>query len=463
MNRSKKLFKNTIIYFIGNIGSKFLIFIMLPIYSIYLKPDEFGLIDLLLSIIPLLSPIVSCQIFEAVFRFLCTSRLLNIKKQFITTSFIFLIVSIFFVNLFLNLFLNFKFDVLFCLFFTMSQFFLYFSQVARGLKYNAIYAFSGIISAFIQAVICVAIIKNFAGSAIFISGIIGFLISSLFIIFKINFFSYVRLKSFNSKILLLLLSFGVPLIPNQISWWFNSAIGKYIATYFSGLNIAGMLAISTRLPNLIAVLNGVFLLAWTESIIEEFKKQDSAIYFSKGLGFFIKMQFVIIALILPITKLYYIVFIDSYYLNSSKIVPLLYCAGAFTGISAFLGTIYTASLQTKKAFYTTIFPAVLNTILSLILIPFCDILGLAISMFISSFSFFTIRYFSCKKILNYKINIKFFINDIIILLFSLIIFYLNNVSYILLCCLILYLLILVLNFRYLLTLRDLIFKRTLSF
>ena len=86
MNRNKRMLKNTLIYFIGNFGSKLLSFFLLPIYTNYLSPEKFGKIDLVLSIVPLIGPVVTLQATESIFRFLFDCKTHEKKTKAISSA-----------------------------------------------------------------------------------------------------------------------------------------------------------------------------------------------------------------------------------------------------------------------------------------------------------------------------------------------------------------------------------------
>ena len=69
-NASKKLAKNTIIYMIGNLGSKILQMLILPILTAVLLTEEYGFYDLVVTTINLITPLVTLQLVEAMFRYL---------------------------------------------------------------------------------------------------------------------------------------------------------------------------------------------------------------------------------------------------------------------------------------------------------------------------------------------------------------------------------------------------------
>ena len=65
----KTLFKDSLIFAIGNIGSKMIVFFLVPFYTYYLTPDEYGVSDLVFTISQLTIPFFSLVIFDAVIRF----------------------------------------------------------------------------------------------------------------------------------------------------------------------------------------------------------------------------------------------------------------------------------------------------------------------------------------------------------------------------------------------------------
>ena len=69
MNKEKKLIKNSLIFAIGNIGTNIITFLMLPFYTLKLTQAQFGEIELLNSVVPLMVIMISCNLSAGVFRF----------------------------------------------------------------------------------------------------------------------------------------------------------------------------------------------------------------------------------------------------------------------------------------------------------------------------------------------------------------------------------------------------------
>ena len=70
-NRIDKFLKDIGIYAIGNLGSKLITFMLVPLYTHYItNTDEFGYYDICLTVIFLFIPFVTLQLRDGAFRFL---------------------------------------------------------------------------------------------------------------------------------------------------------------------------------------------------------------------------------------------------------------------------------------------------------------------------------------------------------------------------------------------------------
>ena len=111
--RNKELIKNTSLLMLGNIGSKMLSFILIPIYTSILTTSEYGIFDLLSTTESFLIPILTLDIGDAVFRYGIDEEL-NTNTVF--NSGIFLWFSSVFFAIVLTLFVQNIFDKKYCLF-----------------------------------------------------------------------------------------------------------------------------------------------------------------------------------------------------------------------------------------------------------------------------------------------------------------------------------------------------------
>jgi len=74
MNKEKQLIKNTAIVSLGKICTQLITFLLLPLYTYILSTEEYGVVDLLNTLVSLFMPVVTLQIEQGVFRYLLDSR-----------------------------------------------------------------------------------------------------------------------------------------------------------------------------------------------------------------------------------------------------------------------------------------------------------------------------------------------------------------------------------------------------
>lgn len=68
-SRSNYLLKNTLIFTLGNIGSKVISFFLIPLYTNILTTAQYGVTDLITTIVTVAVPILTLNICESVMRF----------------------------------------------------------------------------------------------------------------------------------------------------------------------------------------------------------------------------------------------------------------------------------------------------------------------------------------------------------------------------------------------------------
>ncbi|EGP4930189.1 oligosaccharide flippase family protein, partial [Enterococcus faecium] len=69
MERVKTLLKNSVIFAIGNFGSRLILLVLVPFYTYYLSTTQYGTVDLITTTVSMLTPIVTLSIYEGTLRF----------------------------------------------------------------------------------------------------------------------------------------------------------------------------------------------------------------------------------------------------------------------------------------------------------------------------------------------------------------------------------------------------------
>ncbi len=416
----KKLLGDTAIFAIGNLGSKFLNFLLVPFYTYYLTTSEYGTVDLILINVNLLFPVLTFSVYDAVLRFIMDR--VNDNKSVVTNGFlvtfigVILIIGIIhptllyynvmegYLELFLGILILFMFQSLL-------------AQYIRAIGEIKKFAINGILTVFATG------ISNVLFLAIFHYGIYGFLYSSiigllvsnsyLFLFGKV--YNFISIKKMNFSLVVSMLRYSIPLIPNTLSLWLTNASNRYFLLFFIGSSANGLYAVASKIPSLLNMLNSIFFQAWQLSAIDEYESENKSNIYTDVFNYFSLFVLLGTSAILVVLQPMLYLFFDNEYFTSWKIVPFLLLGTVFFSFASFLGTNYIAAKQTKGVFRTTFISSMLSLLLNFILIPNIGIMGAGVSHMVSNCMLFLIRLKDTKRFVEINFNFKSLILNIMIL------------------------------------------------
>lgn len=400
MERTKKLLSNSIIFTLGNIGSKLIAFLMVPLYTYTLSSAEFGQVDVLITTVNLLLPIATLSIFDAVFRF---SMDRNTDSTAILTSGLIVTVALALVGVLfypILAFLNISHTLYFVLILVTTALFTLIQNFSRAIGKSKLYATSGIVNGFMFAslnIIFLVILKI---------GIIGYLLAyllslisaTIYVSLMLKIWRYLRWSAFSFKIVRQMLRYSIPLIPNSLAWWFTNDASRFFILAYVGVAGNGIFAVANKIPSLLNTIFNIFTQAWQISAVEEYDSTDSSSYYSATFNTLQSFLFLVIGGILVVIKPILQFVISSNFPNVWKFVPILLFSAVFANLSAFLGTVFLAAKKTSGLFTTTVFGMVINLILSWVLTPYLGINGTSLA---SAIGFSIVMFIRLKSIDKY--------------------------------------------------------------
>lgn len=408
---NRSLINNTIVYALGNFGSKILAFLLIPLYSYYLSKEDFGYYDILITGINLLIPFITFQVSDSIFRWLLTSKKNEEQLKIITNGLILLL---------FNLLLGIVCSILLFLIYPLKSHWLVtivglgamiyptLQQIARGLGYSKMFAFSGVIYAlvFLLGNIVLLVYFKLSIDALFISNIFAYGVSILFLVRTLKIQKYIKWNGFNFGMCKELINYSIPLIPNTISWWLINSANKYIILLFIGVSANGIFAMSSRFSVILVMVNQVFTLAWQEQAIRDYEEKSN-VFDNKVLKYLIKIQFSLVVILSLSSQFIGNYILASEYKSSWYYMPILYLGVAFLSLSGYYGAFYLGAKKTKSIFLTTLFSGIISLFLGYLLVPYLNLFGVAVSVLVGYFILFFVRVFDSKNIV--KLNFPYFI------------------------------------------------------
>ncbi len=431
ISREKNFIKNLIIYSIGDFGSKFLGFVLLPFYTFYLSTKDYGYFDLITTTLTLLTPLITFQIVDGLYRYLLEAKDINQKCHIISGSFAIVIRNLLISNslyILVSLFVNFKFKYLILIQLNFSIISSMWMQIARGLRNNIEYSIAGIITTGFTLIcnIIFIVFFNFRVNGLIIASIISAIITILYLETVIKVRRYINIKNDNSKIHRMLLSFSLPLLPNTLGWWIMNVSDRYILNYYKGMDANGIYAVANKFPSIIFLINSIFYLAWQESSISEYNSTDRDKFYSKMFNQFMIFQFTVTFILLTFTRLLMSYLVNSNFSLAWKYVPFLYFGALFSAFSSFYGTGYLCSKETKGAFTTSVYGALLNIIINLIAVPYIGIQGASLSTMTAFLLMWILRVNQTKKYFTISIDMPKLLLFLVISIVLIWFYYINS-------------------------------------
>lgn len=453
-NREKALIKNTIIISIGIICTKLITFFLLPLYTGILSTSEYGIVDLLNTLVSLLLPIITFQVEQAAFRELLECRNDDKKKKIIISNSIisvsiqcavffgvFFLFSFFIHNdykwfLFINIIVNIYASLLL--------------QISRGIGDTKRYSVGSFLTALFTIIFSIffLVILKLQVYGMLSATIIGQIGCFIYLFFTLKIYKYLSFKSKSFSVTKRLWKYSVPLIPNAISWWVFSSSDRVIVSSFLGLSMNGILSVSSKFSGMYVTLYNIFDRSWIESISLHINDKDIEDYFNKTFNIILKIFVSILILLISIMPFVFRIMINENYNYGYYFVPILLLGALFTVCQGLLAVVYAAKKDTKSIAKTSVAAAILNIIIHLSLIKFIGLYAAAISTLLAYFILFIYRFIDIRKrYLNVLISKKLLFVSTLLLLFVIVVYYCNNDLFSIVCVIITSMALFIFNYK----------------
>lgn len=434
MNKEKKFVFNTFIISIGKICTQLVSFFLLPLYTSVLSTTEYGIVDLVNTLVGLFLPILMLQIDQGVFRELIEVRENKLEKsKIISSSFYFIIfMNVLALMLFCILFnfINNDYKWYFLLNIIVISFPTLFLQISRGIDKNLDYSVGSFIIAFSTIILNIVLILvfKFRVEGMLIASILGQVIGGIYLFVKLKIFSFLDLSYFSFDIIKKLIKYSLPLIPNAISWWIFNASDRIIVSLLMGVSFTGILSAANKFSALYISAFSIFQLSFTESVSICIKDDDGVDFFNNTFSNLVKMFSSLALVIISFVPFAYTLLLHSKFISGYVLVPILMIAAVFNVIVGLLGSVYIANRNTKEIARTSILSAIINVVVNLVLIKFIGLYAAALSTLISYLIICIYRFFDVN---NKYIRLKFKMSTIIYFIVSFLLisisYYINNV------------------------------------
>lgn len=432
MSREGTLIKNTAIITIGKICTQLISFFLLPIYTALLTTAEYGVVDLLNTLVSLLLPVITLQIEQALFRYLIDAREKeNDIKIIISTTFFSLVIQcIIYILLFclVSKWINNEYKYFLLTNLIANIFSSIMLQISRGLGDNKNYAIGSFITAIMTIVLNIIfiIIFEFGAYGMLMASLLANIICSIYIFIIKKVYRYISLKQFKKVVLKKLWKYSIPLIPNALSWWVFNSSDRLIVSGVLGLGANGILATAHKFPSVYITIYNIFNMTWTESVSMHIEDKDNSEFISKVINKVIAIFSCLCFGIIAFMPFIFPIMINNTYIEAYNQIPILMIGALLNVVVGMISAIYIAKKKTKEVAKTSIISAIINIIVNLLLIKSVGLYAASISTLVAYMSMLVYRYIDVKKYINLIIDKKLIFETFIMTLILFIGYYINN-------------------------------------
>lgn len=403
-DRKEYLVKNTILFALGNFGTKIISFFLVPLYTNLLSTQEYGQVDLISTIGMVIVPIVILNISEAILRFPLDD---NADDNAIMSTGIFglilgIIISLLiFPSFGLLKIKNINPGFLYCYIISYATFQI-FTSYLRGkeklLQYSITNILNSLLIAIFNIIFLLGLKKGVYGYLT--AYILAFSISSIYAFSVGNVKEVIKNFKIDKKITKEMLKYSIVLLPNTFLWWITNSSDRIMVSYFVGDAQNGIYAISYKIPTLLSTVAVIFNQAYSYSAIKEEKSADKNEVNNNIFKSLAATLTIIGAIAMVMMKPFLKIYVSTSFFTAWKYTPYLIIGFVFSSLGSFLGTQYTVHKDSKGYLFSALIGAITNIGLNAILIPQIGVSGAAIATLVSYIVSCIYRFIDTKKYLK---------------------------------------------------------------
>ncbi|MBA6409107.1 MULTISPECIES: oligosaccharide flippase family protein [unclassified Pseudoalteromonas] len=406
------MLRNTLIYTLSSIASSAIPFILLPILTRYLEPEEYGQIAMFGIFTTALSSLIGLSVYGAANRRYFDEKITSTElARFNGNCFLILVgstlISVIILALIDGLLAAYLGIPLLWVYLGLLSVFCSFTlnirlgqwQIrGRAKSYGTLQVTNALVVLLFSLLLVVLFELGPNGR------IYGIVITSIII----GIISYFTLRNdklvifeYNKADIKYALSFGIPLIPHVLGGFLLLSIDRLVINKELGLEMTGIYMVAVNLGNALNIVFNSINKAYSPWLFGKLKENDNFIKKSIVKKTYIYFLFLTLLIFLSflIAPAILKLIVGEQFHEAARVLPFIVTGQVFLGMY-FMVTNYIFYIKkTKYLSYVTITSGALNIVLLLILIPNYGLIGAALAFLIANF---------CQFIFTWLISAKLF-------------------------------------------------------
>ncbi len=408
-DRSTRFLKAIGLYAIGNLGSKLITFLMVPLYTYFVNPADYGFYDLCLTLIFFAIPFMTLQLRDGAFRFLVDNEDEEKRKIVVTFAYrVMMITSIFAIisSVIIGLFSPVRYLWLILMLLIVMSFYEVVVQIARGLGNTVSFVSAGIISSMGIGVFSVffVVYLDMGIEGIFWANILARVVALSFIEIKDKILQryFVRKPNYGTM-RKDIVKYTLPLIPGLVFWWIIGSTDRLFIEHYLGLSANGLYAVAYRLASILQVLSTIFYQAWQETALQQYDSADRDKFFSDMFNSYLYVLSCILILFTFFLKINYGWLVSEEFAESIQYIYPMAVSVLLFALVAFMDMGYQCAKDTKRTLPAVILAAVVNLVSNFILVRYIGLWGVVVTSILTYIVLLIYRIFDMRRYFKLKL------------------------------------------------------------
>ncbi|MCK5375201.1 MAG: oligosaccharide flippase family protein [Alphaproteobacteria bacterium] len=405
-----KLVKNTSLYTIGNILPSAAGFFLLPIYTRYLTPSDYGIVSSMQVLSTILAIIFTLAVERSVYRLYWDHKTEDEKRDYLGTIVIALAPIAAFILILLFLFQSLVGSIYasipfypFYVYAILTSFFSVFARVPKIYLQLEQKAGKFVILSILQFVVDTTLVLWFvvrmkAGAEGMLKGhMVGHAL--MLIIFLYMTCKVIHL-TFKPWMLKGSLKFSLPMIPSLLcAWVLNLSDRIFIERYLS-LSDVGIYSLGYKIAGLVLIITGAFGMAYNP-VFYQLANSEDQVAAKRTLYSYNNIYVMVILLVCFLVSFFskevIVLLLDPRFAEAYKIVPIIALAYFISIGASLLNLSIYQEKKTVAIMFIQIFGASLNIALNFLLVPNFGAYGAAYATVLSFTAILICKYLYAKK------------------------------------------------------------------
>ncbi len=428
----QELARNAIILTFGKICTQFVSFLLLPLYTALLIPEEFGIVDLFNTYITLLVPIFNWQFENGLFRFMldCRNDREGQSKLFstvLTTNIAQIAIYLAFYLVF-ERFIHSEYKIFLALDVCGNILLNTMLQFPRGLGKNGVYSIASFISAISTVLLNILFIVGMSMGAygMFMATLLSKVITIVYLLLMTKAWTYYSFHALNRVIFKEVFKYSIPLVPNNLSWWVVSVSDRTIVSTFISITANGIYTVANKFSTMYITFYNVFNLSWTESVALHLKDADGPGFIREMINTLFKLFSSICIGIIACMPFVFPIMVNQQYSEAYFQIPILMVAVLFQVVVGLYSAIYVSMKKSVEIAKTSFWSALINIAVDIALINSIGLYAASISTLVAYMTMAVYRYHHLKRYVSIEMSGKTILLTIAMTVFTMISYYINH-------------------------------------